>query len=87
MLYGTGLAFLFPAAIALAADQAERPEELPGMMSLATAIFDIGFISGTVFSGWFADLFSLDTLFITVGALCFVGFALMFSPIHEASTS
>ena len=87
MLYGTGLAFLFPAAIALAADQAERPEELPGMMSLATAIFDLGFISGTVFSGWFADLFSLDTLFLTVGALCFVGFALMFSPIHEASTS
>ena len=84
LLYGAGLAFLFPAAIALAADQAKRPEELPGMMSLATAIFDLGFISGTVLSGWFADLFSLDTLFLTVGALSFVGLALMYAPIHEA---
>jgi len=87
LLYGTGLAFLFPAAIALAADQAEKPEELPGMMSLATAILDLGFISGTVLSGWFADLFSLDILFISVGALSFVGLALMYTPIHEASTS
>ncbi len=86
LLYGIGLAFLFPAAIALAADQAKAPEELPGMMSLATAIFDLGFISGTVLSGWFADLFSLDTLFLTVGALTFVGFALMFSPIYEVKT-
>jgi MFS family permease len=84
LLYGAGLAFLFPAAVALAADQAKRPEELPGMMSLATAIFDLGFISGTVLSGWFADLFSLDTLFLTVGALSFVGLALMYAPIHEA---
>lgn len=87
LLYGTGLAFLFPAAIALAADQAESPEELPGMMSLATAIFDLGFISGTVLSGWFADLFSLDVLFLGVGALSFLGLALMYAPIHEAKTS
>jgi MFS family permease len=86
LLYGTGLAFLFPAAIALAADQAKKPEELPGMMSLATAIFDLGFISGTVLSGWFADLFSLDALFVTVGALSFVGFAIMFSPIPESGS-
>jgi MFS family permease len=83
VLYGIGLAFLFPAAIALAADQAQSPAELPGMMSLATAIFDLGFISGTVLSGWFADFFSLDTLFLAVGALTFVGFALMYAPIHE----
>ena len=87
LLYGAGLAFLFPAAIALAADQAERPEELPGMMSLATAVFDLGFISGSVISGWFADLFSLDILFMSVGALSFVGFLLMFTPIHEAQSS
>ncbi len=87
LLYGIGLAFLFPAAIALAADQARSPEELPGMMSLATAVFDLGFISGTVLSGWFADLFSLNTLFLAVGGLSFVGFALMFSPIHEAGSS
>jgi MFS family permease len=87
LLYGTGLAFLFPAAIALAADQAKRLEELPGMLSLATATFDMGFISGSVLSGWFADLFTLDILFFTVGALSFVGFALMFSPIHEAGAS
>jgi MFS family permease len=86
LLYGTGLAFLFPAAIALAADQAKRPEELSGMMSLATAIFDLGFISGTVLSGWFADLFSLDALFLTVGALSFVGFALMFTSIPESGS-
>jgi MFS family permease len=86
-LYGAGLAFLFPAAVALAADQAKKPEELPGMMSLATAIFDIGFISGSVISGWFADLFSLDLLFLGVGAFSFIGFALMYSPIEEAATS
>ena len=87
LLYGTGLAFLFPAAIALAADQAASPKELPGMMSLATAVFDLGFISGSVLSGWFADLFSLDILFLSVGALSLIGFALMYSPIHEAPTS
>jgi MFS family permease len=87
LLYGAGLAFLFPAAIALAADQAEKPEELPGMMSLATAVLDLGFISGSVISGWFADLFSLDILFISVGALSFVGFILMFTPINEASST
>jgi len=86
LLYGAGLAFLFPAAIALSADQAEKPEELPGMISLATAVLDLGFISGSVISGWFADLFSLDILFISVGALSFVGFALMFTPIEEAQT-
>ncbi|MGD8916992.1 MAG: MFS transporter [Syntrophobacterales bacterium] len=87
LLYGAGLAFLFPAAIALAADQAEKPEELPGMMSLATAVFDLGFISGSLISGWFADLFSLDILFVSVGALSFVGFVLMFTPIHETQSS
>jgi MFS family permease len=86
-LYGAGLAFLFPAAVALAADQAKKPEELPGMMSLATAVFDLGFISGSVISGWFADLFSLDILFLAVGALSFVGLVLMYSPIDEAPTS
>jgi MFS family permease len=86
LLYGTGLAFLFPAAVALAADQATKPEELPGMMSLATAVFDLGFVSGSVISGWFADLFSLDTLFLTVGVLSFVGFVLMFFPIPEAGS-
>jgi predicted MFS family arabinose efflux permease len=55
------------------------------MMSLATAVFDLGFISGSLISGWFADLFSLDILFVSVGALSFVGFALMFTPIHETS--
>ena len=85
VLYGTGLAFLFPAGVALAADQAKSPEELPGMMSLATAVLDLGFISGTVLSGWFADLFSLDTLFVCVGSLSFVGLALMYTPIREAT--
>lgn len=85
--YGAGLAFLFPAAVALAADQAQEPEELPGMMSLATAVFDLGFISGSVISGWFADLFSLDILFLGVGALSFLGFVLMYSPIDEARSS
>jgi MFS family permease len=87
LLYGSGLAFLFPAAIALSADQAEKPEELPGMMSLATAIVDLGFISGTVLSGWVADLFSLDILFISFGALSFAGLALMYTPIREAPSS
>jgi hypothetical protein len=40
-----------------------------------------------VISGWFADLFSLDILFLGVGALSFVGFVLMYSPIDEAQSS
>jgi MFS family permease len=87
LLYGTGLAFLYPAAIALAADQATKWEELPAVMSLTTAIFDLGFISGTVLSGWYAELLSLDVLFLSVGALSFIGFGLMYLPIDEATNS
>lgn len=87
LLYGIGLAFLFPSAIALAADQARGAEELPAVMSLATGVFDLGFISGTVLSGWVADYFSLDILFLSAGAMCFLGFVLMYFPVQESGAS
>jgi MFS family permease len=87
LLYGAGLAFIYPAALALAADQARSDLELPAIMSLTTATFDFGFICGTVFSGWYADFFSLDALFVSVGALSIIGFAMMYSPIYEADNS
>jgi MFS family permease len=83
ILYGIGLAFLYPAAVALIADQSVNTTEIPAVMSLATMVFDLGFITGSVVSGWFADLFSLDILFICVGSLSFIGFILMFAPIEE----
>jgi len=83
ILYGIGMGLLFPTHNALAAGHGSKDQK-PAVMSLFTAIYDTGFITGAVVSGWFAYLTDLDMLFLTCGILGFVGFLLvMVSPISS----
>lgn len=85
ILYGIGIGLLFPAHNALAAGHGSKDQK-PAIMSLFTAIYDTGFITGAVVSGWFAHLTGLDMLFVACGILGFLGFFLvMLSPISNES--
>ena len=83
LLYGVGIGLLFPAHNALAAGHGSEFEK-PAVMSLFTAIYDTGFITGAIASGWLAHLASLDMLFFVTGILGFLGFfTVVVSPIKE----
>ena len=85
ILYGIGMGLLFPAHNALAAGHGSKDQK-PAVMSLFTAVYDSGFITGAVISGWFAHVTGLDMLFIASGILGFLGFLLvMISPISNGS--
>jgi MFS family permease len=85
ILYGIGMGLLFPAHNALAAGHGSKDQK-PAIMSLFTAIYDTGFITGAVVSGWFAHLTGLDMLFVACGILGFLGFFLVIlSPISNES--
>ncbi len=62
LLYGAGMGILYPLLNVLAVDQATA-EEMPALMTVFTGVFDAGFISGSVLSGWLADQFSLPWIF------------------------
>ena len=78
VLYGAGLGLLFPTHNALAASHGAKWEK-PAVMAVFTAIYDSGFITGAVVSGWFAYQTSLDTLFLACGMLAFLGFMVVVS--------
>ena len=81
ILFGAGMGLLFAAHNALAADHGSQMEK-PAIMSIFTAVYDTGFITGAVLSGWFAHLASLDMLFRACGTLGFIGFfVVLVSPI------
>ena len=83
VLYGVAMGLLFPTHNALAADHGSKTEK-PAIMSLFTAVYDSGFISGTILSGWYAHKTSLNILFWTCGILAALGFLLVVaSPIKE----
>ena len=83
LLCGAGMGLLFPVHNALAAGHGTQMEK-PAVMSLFTAIYDTGFITGAVISGWLVRLSNIDMLFFIVGILGFIGFFIaMFSPIRE----
>jgi predicted MFS family arabinose efflux permease len=83
ILYGIGMGLLFPAHNALAAGHGSKDQK-PAIMSLFTAIYDTGFITGAIVSGWFANLTGLDILFVACGILGFLGFLLVIlSPISN----
>ncbi len=72
ILYGTGIGLLFPVHNALAADHGRKTEK-PGIMSLFTATYDTGFITGAIVSGWFAYQTTLDMLFFATGLFGLLG--------------
>jgi len=83
VLYGVGIAVLFSTYNALAASHGSKSEK-PEIMSLFTATYDTGFITGAIVSGWFAHMTSLKMLFWACGIFGFVGlFTVVFSPIKE----
>lgn len=73
LLFGTGMGFLFPAFNALAADSGEDDQK-PAVMSVFTGVYDSGFITGAVFSGWLAQWSGLDALFYITGGIAAIGF-------------
>ena len=83
VLYGVGMGLLFPTHNALAADHGSRMDK-PAIMSLFTAVYDSGFVTGTILSGWYVHKTSLDTLIWSCGILAALGFLLVVvSPIKE----
>jgi len=83
VLYGAGMGILFATHNALAASHGSEIEK-PATMSLFTAIYDTGFITGAVVSGWFAYQTSLEVLFLACGVFGFVGLlTVMVAPISN----
>lgn len=82
-LFGAAMGLLFPAHNALAADHGTI-EEKPAVMSLFTATYDTGFVTGTMLSGWVAQHTDLNGLFTLTSALAIVGFLVaLLAPINE----
>lgn len=83
LLYGVGMGILFPTHNALAAAHGRKSEKT-AIMSLFTATYDTGFITGPIISGWFAHHTSLDMLFMASGIIALFGFFMVqLSPIKE----
>ena len=83
IMFGIGIGLLFPIHNALAASHGTLREK-PAVMSLFTGIYDTGFVSGAVISGWVAYLTHLDSLFIITSSLTFLGFlVVLFSPLEK----
>ncbi|MEE4354558.1 MAG: MFS transporter [Desulfatiglans sp.] len=76
VLYGAGIGLLFPAHNAAAAGHGNEMQK-PAYMSLFTAVYDAGFITGGVVSGWFAQKTSLDMLFTTCSVFGLLGFGVV----------
>lgn len=73
VIYGLGVGLMFPPLNALAAGYGSRAEK-PAVMSVFTVVYDSGFITGAVISGWIASLTSLDMLFLSCGLFSSIGF-------------
>jgi predicted MFS family arabinose efflux permease len=83
LLFGAGMGFLFPAHNALAAAHGE-PGDKAAVMALFTAVYDSGFITGAVASGWLAGRIGLDGLFFATGGMALLGFLVcLLAPIQE----
>ncbi len=76
VLCGAGMGFLFPAHNALAAGHGTRGQK-PAAMSFFTSVYDTGFITGAVFSGWIAQIWGLSGLFVFSGTLAVGGLAVV----------
>jgi MFS family permease len=82
-LFGAGIGLLFPAHNALAAGYGAGRQKAAAM-SFFTSIYDTGFITGAVFSGWVAQSWSLKGLFMFTGCIALGGLLIvLFSPIRD----
>jgi len=83
VMFGGGMGLLFATHNALAASHGSFREK-PAVMALFTGIYDSGFITGAVVSGWIADQVGLDMLFIASGIFTLSGLLIaMFSPMKK----
>ncbi|MEA2039072.1 MAG: MFS transporter [Thermodesulfobacteriota bacterium] len=83
VLFGTGMGLLFSTHNALAASHGTMREK-PAVMSVFTCIYDAGFVTGAIFSGWLAHQIHLDALFVFSGFFALLGFFIVFlSPIKD----
>jgi MFS family permease len=83
VMFGGGMGLLFVTHNALAASHGSFREK-PAVMAIFTGIYDSGFITGAVVSGWVANQVGLDMLFIFSGFFTFSGLLIaMFSPMKE----
>jgi len=73
ILFGAGMGLLFTVHNALAAGHGSETEK-PAIMALFTAVYDTGFITGALVSGWFSHLTGLSMLFWSCGILALLGF-------------
>ena len=71
-MFGIGMGVLFATHNALVASHGSEREK-PAVMSIFTAVYDTGFITGAVVSGWLAHRTGLDMLFIFSGVFSFLG--------------
>ena len=85
-LCGAGMGLLFPAHNALAAGYGAGRQKAAAM-SFFTSVYDTGFITGAVFSGWIAQVWSLEGLFMFSGCIALGGLLIvLFSPIRESES-
>jgi len=83
VMFGGGMGILFVTHNALAASHGSFREK-PAVMALFTGIYDSGFITGAVVSGWVADQVGLDMLFIVSGFFTLSGLLIaIFSPMKK----
>ena len=72
MMFGISIGALFAVHNTLTASHGTM-EEKPAVMALFTGIYDTGFITGAVVSGWLAHQIGLDLLFISTGVFALLG--------------
>jgi MFS family permease len=83
MMFGGGMGLLFATHNALAATHGSFREK-PAVMAIFTGVYDSGFITGAVVSGWVANQVGLDMLFISSGFFTLLGLVIaMFSPMKD----
>ncbi len=80
---GLAMGCLFPVLNALAAAHGKTGEK-PAVMSLFTATYDTGFITGAFLSGLTAQISGIENLFIITGLLAVAGaIFVLFAPIKD----
>jgi MFS family permease len=83
LAFGVSLGMLFPVLNAMAAGM--TPAYAAASMAVFTAVYDGGFITGPVISGWVADATALSSAFITAALICGAGFIVSIAALRKPS--